>query len=523
MHPAEPVAAPADRLSLYWATLRRRWRLAVAIVAAAVVAGIAVGMLMPTSYQATSKVLIGQRAELDALLGAAGYVPDPEREVNTNLAMVSLQPVVEDVRRRLGLHAGTGELLGKLTAQIDRNSNVVSITVEDSSPEVAARTANAFALAFRDFAARSAQESLDEAVTAARERAAQLPPGLDRDALDREISRLQAAGAFATGGVQVVDRATAASATATGGVKGKALVAGFLGVLAAAVAIVVLARTDRTLRDEEQVEALLELPVLGTVAPVIGTRADTAARDAFAALALALGVGGAPPRSAASNGTGGYVVLITSPGAGDGTTSVALGLARAFGEMGRRTLAIEGNLRSPSFARELNVVPTPGLAGILADGRTLDDELLELPLGIGAGVPAGTLAAGPRRPLPQPLLAGPRMAALLAEARTRANVVVLAGAPTEEFSDSLALAAQADAVLLVARIGVTRRDELQRARRAFEQLGVHVAGAVATARIPSRRSGLPAHRPAAPRQSVHARGAASANGSAHETPEVIPQ
>jgi Mrp family chromosome partitioning ATPase len=294
-------------------------------------------------------------------------------------------------------------------------------------------------------------------------------------------------------------------------------------VLAAAVAIVVLARTDRTLRDEEQVEALLELPVLGTVAPVIGTRADTAARDAFAALALALGVGGAPPRSAASNGTGGYVVLITSPGEGDGTTSVALGLARAFGEMGRRTLAIEGNLRSPSFARELNVVPTPGLAGILADGRTLDDELVELPLGIGAGLPAGTLAVGPRRPLPQPLLAGPRMAALLAEARTRANVVVLAGTPTEEFSDSLALAAQADAVLLVARIGVTQRDELQRARRAFEQLGVHVAGAVATARIPPRRSGLPAHRPAAPRQSVHARGAAPANGSAHETPEVIPQ
>ena len=126
----------------------------------------------------------------------------------------------------------------------------------------------------------------------------------------------------------------------------------------------------------------------------------------WTALALALGVGGAPPRSAASNGTGGYVVLITSPGAGDGTTSVALGLARAFGEMGRRTLAIEGNLRSPSFARELNVVPTPGLAGILADGRTLDNELLELPLGIGAGVPAGNLAAGPRRPLPQPLLAG---------------------------------------------------------------------------------------------------------------------
>ena len=107
MHTADPFDTPANRMSMYWATLRRRWRLAAAILAVAVVTGVAVGMLMPNSYQATAKVLIGQRAQLDALLGAADYVPDPEREVNTNLALISLEPVAEDVRRRLGLRAGT--------------------------------------------------------------------------------------------------------------------------------------------------------------------------------------------------------------------------------------------------------------------------------------------------------------------------------------------------------------------------------------------------------------------------------
>jgi non-specific protein-tyrosine kinase len=523
MNTPEPVDTSANRLSMYWATLRRRWRLAVAIVAAAVIAGAAVGSLLPTSYQATSKILIGQRSELDALLGAAGYVPDPEREVNTNVAMISLEPVVDDVRGRMGMRGGTGELLGKLRAEIDRNSNVVAITVEDESPQVAARLANAFALAFRDFAARSTQTSLDEAVAAARERAQQLPPGLDRDALDGEIRRLQAAAAFATSGVQVVDRATAPSAVASGGVKTTVLIACFLGLVSAAVAMVVLARTDRTLHDEEQLETLLELPVLGTVPRAVGSRAVTASRDAFASLALALGVGGAPPRNATSNGKGGYVLLVASPGPHDGTTTVTLGLARAFGELGRRTLAIEADLRSPGFARELDLDPTEGLAGILVAGRTLDDGLVELPLGVGRGVPGGAFVPGPRTPLPQPLLAGPRMAALLTEARARANVVVLAGAPTEEFSDSLALAAQADAVLLVARLGATRRDELQRARRAFEQLGAHVTGAVATADNPSRRSGLPASRPPTSGDLVDSHQAGPANGSAHYTPEVIPQ
>jgi capsular polysaccharide biosynthesis protein len=516
MHTADPFDTPANRISMYWATLRRRWRLAAAILAVAVVTGVAVGMLMPSSYQATAKVLIGQRAQLDALLGAADYAPDPEREVNTNLALISLEPVADDVRRRLGLRAGSGELLGKLSAEIDRNSNVVSITVRDASPREAARIANAFALAFRDFAARSSRASLDEAVTAARERAAQLPVGRDRDALEAEIRRMEAAGAFTTGGVQVVRRATAASASATGSVAATGLIAGFLGVLLAAVTMVVLARTDRSVRDEEEIEAVLELPVLATVPPVPGPSTDIAARDAFAGLALTLGVGGAPPRNGSSNGSGGYVLLVTSPGPGDGTTAVTLGLARALGELGRRTLAIEADLRSPRFAPELDLGPTAGLAGILAEGRSLDDELLELPLGIGPGMPGGDLALGTSAPLPQPLLAGARMAGVLAEARRRANVVLVAGAATDEFPDSLALAAQADAVLLVARIGATRRDALQRAQRAFEQLGVHVAGVVATAARPARRAGVPARL----RPPAHA---APANGSAHETPEVIAQ
>jgi Mrp family chromosome partitioning ATPase len=164
----------------------------------------------------------------------------------------------------------------------------------------------------------------------------------------------------------------------------------------------------------------------------------------------------------------------------------------------------------------LSLEPSGGLAGILADGWTLDDELLRLPLGIGRGLPAGELPTGSHAPLPQPLLAGPRMAALIAEARQLASVVLLAGAPTDDFADSLALARQADAVLLVGRLERTRRDGLERARSAFEQLGVHVAGVVATAEQPRRRSGLPAQRPPAP-------AAVPANGASHETPEVIPQ
>jgi tyrosine-protein kinase Etk/Wzc len=182
--------------------------------------------------------------------------------------------------------------------------------------------------------------------------------------------------------------------------------------------------------------------------------------------------------------------------------------------VGRRTFAIEADLRSPRFARELDLEPSAGLAGILADGRPLAEEMSVLPLGVGRGVPGGALPGGAAAPMPLPLLAGPRMAAVIAEARRLASIVVLAGPPTDDFADSLALAAQADAVLLVARVDATSRAELQRARVAFEQLDLHLAGVVAAADRPVRGGGRPARPPgAAP--------AVPANGAAHETPEVI--
>src|SRR5829696_8109690 len=235
-----PELTPAARMSTYWATLRRRWRLVAAMVATAALAGIGFGLLAAQSYEATARVLIGQRTQLDALLGASSYAPDPEREVNTSVELVSLEPVAESVRRRLGLDADAGALIGKLSAQIDRNSNVLSITVRDASAHQAARIANAFALGFREFLANSSQASIDDAVTAAKARAAQLEPGPERDALEAEVRRLEAAGAFKASGVQVVHEATAASATPTRNLAASAFIAGFLGLTLAAVTVVVL-------------------------------------------------------------------------------------------------------------------------------------------------------------------------------------------------------------------------------------------------------------------------------------------
>jgi Mrp family chromosome partitioning ATPase len=174
------------------------------------------------------------------------------------------------------------------------------------------------------------------------------------------------------------------------------------------------------------------------------------------------------------------VLLVTSPGSAEGAAEVALGLACAMSDMGRRTIAVEADLRTPAFARLLGVDSRTGLADVLDGSATLDEGLVGIGSWTGRGASACALPAGAPAALPQSLLAGPRMRAVVASARQRADVVVLAGSSAAAAGDSLALTALADAVLLVARLDVTRRDEVGRAVQAIDELDGRLVGAVAT-------------------------------------------
>lgn len=462
---SEP-ATPAERLGLYTAALRRWWPLALALVVLAACTGYVVAHQLPKTYEATARVLLDREREVDSLLGKSEYSADPERDINTGVELITLEPVAAGVRRSLGLHEPVSTLTARVTTAVDRSSSVVSISATDGSAARAARIANAFAAGYRDYRTRSARAAVDDAVEVAQARLLRLPAGQERDELATELRRLQVAGAFQTGGVQVVHDATAASATSKPRPAVSAVIGGFLGAIVAALALVLLARTDQRIRGDGELEDRSGRPVLARV-----PASSRGAEDALATLAVSLWHPrrGEPPPA---------LVLLTSPGPGEGTPEVALGLARALGAMGHSAIAIEADLRTPSFSRRLGLGRPAGLAGVLGGEAELERELV--PLGDGAAVlPAGRPAA-----LPQPLLAGDAMERVVEALCGRADVVLLAGAPLGVVGDALALTALADATLLVARVGGTRVDELEEAMRALTRAGVPPLGIVATRRAP---------------------------------------
>jgi capsular polysaccharide biosynthesis protein len=403
--------------------------LAVAIVAVAALAGYGVAKLSTPTYAATSKVLLDQDRHVDTLLGTTGYAPDPERELNTGVLLITLEPIADGVRRSLGLDESAAALAARVSTATDRNSTIVSITARDADPRHAARLANAFATGYRRYRREAIRDSVDEALASARARRSSITDTSELDELDAQVRRLQAIAAFDTGGVEVVHRATAASASVSPRPLVSGFVGGFLGLVLAAVAIVVLTRTDTRMRDERDLEEAVGRPVLALV-PHSGPTEPL----------LPVAVSLRQP-----------VVLVTSSAPGEGAAEVALGLARAVALTGRSAIAIDAE---------------PGERS-LEDLDRLDDALVPLDEDGGAWlVAAGSVGHS-------------RTAALVETARAQADVVLLAGPPA-----AVALTGRAAEVVIVARLDSTRGDELQRALRALTAAEVVPVGVVATTAPP---------------------------------------
>lgn len=329
-------------------------------------------------------------------------------------------------------------------------------------------------------------------------------------------------------GLQLIE-ATAARPVSTGGIQpprsreARVVLAGLLGLVAGVVLVLFLDRFDTKIRTRRDAEERLGVPVLAEIphrgrmkrkaAEVIAAREPRSpTADAFAMLAtllpLRMGVGplggpngdgkggvvalpeegapagrAAPGPGAAGGGPGGRprgkVVLVTSPGPGEGKTTVVANLAATYGMRGQRCLVLSCDLRHPRVHRLFGVPNAPGFADDLrnADGR----PLLRWNT-YRASVPGVTVVpSGPPAPDPGTLLSSPRMRRAIDEAREAADVVLIDTAPLLTTSDAAALLPMVDAVLLVVRAGRTTAEVAERTAQICARAGAPVVGAVLNA------------------------------------------
>ena len=174
-----------------------------------------------------------------------------------------------------------------------------------------------------------------------------------------------------------------------------------------------------------------------------------------------------------SASTSPQVILVTSAAAGEGKTVTAVNLACTLAEGGRRVLLVDVDLRHPNCHEVLGVDLSLGLSSHLSGAVELGRVVRELASPRISFLPAGTQPANPAE-----LVGSERMRAAIATLRQHYDFIVLDSPPVLPVTDTVLLAREADAVLLVMKGHAAPRELVRRARDLLVLAGARLAGVV---------------------------------------------
>jgi Mrp family chromosome partitioning ATPase len=344
----------------------RKWLIAAIVVGAAALAFVA-SATQSDRYKASAELQFGRTTNADAIItgGAADVTEDPTRAAATNLALAGLDNVAARVKQRFRGSATVDEIRNAVSIHPEGESDVVKVTAEWSTPDQAAAVANAFATEIVAMRRETAQADIQRGIDALQARVPANPTTPDERTtaatIQGKITDLESLKALTTGNVHIVDRATPPDGPSSPKPVRNAIIAGFVAAVLSLFLVVLLARFDDRIRDEDELAELLETSVLTRIPAVERSRRltqvwtphqDRAFLEAFEFLRLNLQLMGRDGDS--------MVVAMTSPTANDGKTTVVSWLARALALSGDEVVAVDLDLRKPELHTYFNANREPG-------------------------------------------------------------------------------------------------------------------------------------------------------------------
>ncbi len=177
------------------------------------------------------------------------------------------------------------------------------------------------------------------------------------------------------------------------------------------------------------------------------------------------------------------VVAITAARPAEGKTTLTVALGRAMAGSGMRVLAIDGDIRQPSFDAIFFAMGAAGLTDHLAGLSSLEEIILR-----DRRSSLQVIAAGTQGKDALSLFLSPRFPAMLNELRDRYDIVLLDVPPAFALAEARVLARVADTALLCIRWAKTPRRVVRAAVTLLQDAGVDIIGAALT-RVDAARHG----------------------------------
>lgn len=296
------------------------------------------------------------------------------------------------------------------------------------------------------------------------------------DGLLQRYKEVGIAGGVGNNNVSVVDHATPPGSPSRPKPLLNIGIAALLGLIFGVLTAMLLELLDESIQTPEDIETKLGLPLLGAIpTPPRGVTVDQALQDPRSAVSEAYYSVRTALQFSTPTGVP-ELLLVTSPRAAEGKSTTSRIIAQNFARLGMRVLLMDADLRNPSLHRMLGRDNSKGLTNLLTGNERLDGVLQTTPDSTLSFVPCGPLP-----PNPAELLGSEQLRAVMEEAASRFDLVVLDGPPILGLADAPLLTNVASGVLLVVAAHETKRGPARAALRRLKQGGsVRILGAVLT-------------------------------------------
>jgi len=499
-------------LKAYMRILRRWQALILGVTLGA--AGIALVVSQATApvYEASAALVVGQ--------SQATSVPDyntvllNEQLARTYSQLLKAKPVLRQAAQQLNLKsddAALERLSGAVSVETVKDTQLIRVRVRSSKPDLAANIANTLLQVFiqqhqttlaegftsslqsleREMQATQAQidstqRSLDEEKakpTPDQARIGQLEGLLNQyrsayGGLQESYSQVRVAQARGANLLAVFEKAEAPSRPILPRTGVNVLLGSLIGAMLATGAALAIEYSDDTVKASADVERVTGLrPVASIVqfrnspgeGPLLAARPGSTAGEGFRLLRTEV-------ESFAAGSQQSPVLLITGSQAQVGTTTVVSNLAVSLAQIGKRVLLVDTNLRRPALHQQFSLRNAAGFTSPFLHQAELQQAIQP------TRIPGlQVLTAGPTVANPAEVLSFHETSELLDQLRSLADYVLLDSPSVSNVVDACILAHRADAVVLVALAGHTKRADLQRAAQVLQRSKKPLLGIVLNA------------------------------------------
>jgi capsular exopolysaccharide synthesis family protein len=467
--------------------LRTRWWVVLQALIVIPAAAVVLSITQHERWTATSTLMF-QPARQN------GGSVDLTRQAATQSKLVALPAVADATAAKLGRGWTPRQVRDAVEVNGEADTNLVDVSATTSrGAREAARVASTYAQTFVALQDAANLTDVQRRLKVYDDYVNSLPPdrrsGPSGQRLQQTLDTLrineglQSDSQKATAGI--VQRAEVPTSPSSPKTKRNVVLAIVLALVVGLALAALVDRLDRAVKTVDELERVYRLPVLARIPRERGF--GKRLRQRGAAEALRQGPEAEAFRALRANLR--YFgdlrsLLVVSPEAADGKSTVAACLATTSAQRGDRVVLVEADLHKQGGGARgtgrggASAPEELGLSGVLAGG-SLDDALVAVPVGDGDGRELTVLPSGPPPPNPAALLESSRMREVMRELGERYDLVLYDTPAMGAVSDAFALVSESSGVIVVSRLGHTHRDRARELLKQLALLRAHVLGVVA--------------------------------------------